>query len=87
MEPDSMVLPPASTAQPLPPQSSLNKSGRASPRLSGTEYTVPRPYSTSRAPNYVRNATSPDNPTVVSDDNSSAAGSKGLIGPVGYDSE
>jgi hypothetical protein len=90
VEPDSMTLPPPHEAAPLPPQAS-RKSGTpdkpAAARTAGTEYTVPRPYSPSRAPVFVRNAASPDNPTVVTDDAASAPAAGGLIGPVGYDAE
>jgi pilus assembly protein CpaC len=90
VEPDSMILPPQGGAEPLPPQSSRgNKAtGKDSvARAGSTEFTVPRPYSPSRTPVFVRNASSPDNPTVVSDAATPAAASGGLIGPVGYDAE
>jgi pilus assembly protein CpaC len=90
VEPDSMTLPPATEAMPLPPQSSRGNgpaSNRSASRAGGTEYTVPRPYSPSRAPVFVRNASSPDNPTVVSDEAAVPSSSGGLIGPVGYDAE
>ncbi len=90
VEPDSMALPPASNSEPIPPQSSQTSSpsaGRQASRYAGTEYTVPRPYSPTRAPVFVRNAKSPDNPTVVSDAAPASPASGGLIGPVGYDAE
>jgi len=91
VEPDSMTLPPQHEAEPLPPQSSLKRGTlldkTAVARSGGTEYTVPRPYSTTRAPVFVRNAASPDNPTVVTDDAASPPAAGGLIGPVGYDAE
>lgn len=89
VEPDSMTLPPAG-AEPLPPQSSQTRPSPANRQASlstGTEYTVPRPYSPSRAPVFVRNASSPNNPTVVEDATPPAPAAGGLIGPVGYDAE
>jgi hypothetical protein len=86
-----MTLPPQHEAEPLPPQSSLKRGTlldkTAVARSGGTEYTVPRPYSPTRAPVFVRNAASPDNPTVVTDDAASPPAAGGLIGPVGYDAE
>jgi hypothetical protein len=90
VQPDSMTLPPATEAEPLPPQASQMGTSPASQlaRTSGSrEYTVPRPYSPSRQPVFVRNALSPDNPTVVSDSAAAPAGKGGLIGPIGYDAE
>ena len=90
VEPDTMTLPPATEAEPLPPQASRGGStsaGRQAARPAGTEYTVPRLYSPSRAPIFVRNAASPDNPTVISDTAPAAPTSSGLIGPIGYDTE
>jgi pilus assembly protein CpaC len=90
VQPDTMTLPPATQAEPLPPQA-VHPMGAAAPRQAsrsvGTEYTVPRPYSPTRAPVFVRKATSPDNPTVVSDAPSGAMAKGGLIGPVGYDAQ
>ena len=92
MEPDSMSLPPARQAEPLPPQSSRRFAPAMGMRQPGgaaanPDYTVPRPYSPSRQPVFVRNAASPDNPTVVSDSAEPSAGQGGLIGPVGYDAQ
>jgi hypothetical protein len=35
----------------------------------------------------VRNATNPDNPTVINDTTSATPAAGGLIGPIGYDVE
>ena len=65
-----MTLPP-SNAEPLPPQAlhrtTPQAAGRGTAQSVGPETTQPRPYSPSRAPIFVRNATSPNNPTVVTD--------------------
>ena len=91
VEPDTMTLPPANEAEPLPPQASRattpSTASRGQARSAGTEYTVPRPYRPARAPVFVRNAASPNNPTVVSDAAPAAPAAGGLIGPIGYDSE
>jgi pilus assembly protein CpaC len=90
VEPEGMTLPPAAESEPLPPQASQTSPAAAS-RLANTggspQYTVPRPYSQSRQPVFVRNAVNPDNPTAPSAPATEAAGSGGLIGPVGYDAE
>ena len=77
---------------PLPPQSSRRFAPAMGMRQPGgapanPDYTVPRPYSPSRQPVFVRNAASPDNPTVVSDSAEPSAGQGGLIGTVGYDAQ
>ena len=56
-------------------------------RFAGVEYTAPRPYSPTRAPVFVRNATSPNNPTTSSDPIPPQPSAGGLIGPIGYDAE
>jgi hypothetical protein len=97
MEPNSVIIPPTS-AEPLPEQSSsmgtlpsnklvASQYTSTSEYSSSPEYTVPRPYSPSRQPVFVRNATSPNNPNseTASSETSSAPG--GLIGPIGYDAE
>jgi hypothetical protein len=86
MEPDEMSLPAPAESQPLPPQASSPAAGSDS-RFAGVEYTAPRPYSPTRAPVFVRNASSPNNPTTASNPGPSASGSGGLIGPIGYDEE
>jgi pilus assembly protein CpaC len=93
VEPESMPLPPETPeAAPLPPQA-LNPfrsapDDRQAARPDGvTDYTVPRPYSPSRQPVFVRNATSPDNPQGVTGTSDSPVGEGGLFGPIGYDAQ
>jgi len=90
VEPNNMMLPPATKAEPLPPQASRQGPTSASQvaRSGGSpEYTVPRPYSPTRQPVFVRNAVSPNNPTAQNDTTIAPADSGGLIGPIGYDAD
>ena len=50
-------------------------------------YTAPRPYSPQRQPVFLRNATRPYNPQPAKPQTTTAPGSNGLIGPIGYDTE
>lgn len=84
--PDSMTLPEPSAGAPIPPQS-FNGSPNSGGRFAGVEYTAPRPYSPTRAPVFVRNASSPNNPTTSSDPTPTAQAAGNLIGPIGYDAE
>ena len=90
VEPDKMTLPPSANSEPLPPQASqsgTSPAGQMAYASGRPEYTVPRPYSPARKPVFVRNAVSPNNPTIESDTASAPAAKGGLIGPIGYDSE
>jgi hypothetical protein len=97
MQPNSVVIPPSS-AEPLPEQSSSMSTSPSSKLVasqaattpdyrSSPEYTVPRPYSPSRQPVFVRNATSPNNPNSETESTESSSAPGGLIGPIGYDAE
>lgn len=63
-----------------PPASGPQYSVAAAP-----QYTPPRPYSPSRQPVYVRNATNPNNQQQPAGSTSVRQRQTGLIGPVGYD--
>ncbi|MGE3639964.1 MAG: pilus assembly protein N-terminal domain-containing protein [Pirellulales bacterium] len=84
--PENMTLPAPAESPPLPPQSSTMSPNSAN-RFAGVEYTSPRPYSPSRAPVFVRNASSPNNSTTSTNATPPDPSSGGLIGPVGYDAE
>jgi pilus assembly protein CpaC len=97
MQPNSVIIPP-SGAEPLPEQSSSMSTSPSSKLVasqhastpeyrSSPEYTVPRPYSPSRQPVFVRNATSPNNPNYETESTESSSAPGGLIGPIGYDAE
>lgn len=83
--PHEMTLPPPSGSRPTPPQAS--KSPDSANRFAGVEYTAPRPYSPTRAPVFVRNASSPDNPANAASVTPPESASGSLIGPIGYDAE
>jgi hypothetical protein len=93
---EPMSLPPSGGSEEIPPQTSTGidpigpigaEDGQASTTRTGPEYTVPRAYSPERQPTFVRNATSPQNPTSNVRVASSAEPKSGLFGPVGYDTE
>lgn len=97
MQPNSVIIPPSS-AEPLPEQSSSMSTAPSSKLVASQyastpeyrtspEYTVPRPYSPSRQPVFVRNATSPNNPNSETESTESSSAPGGLIGPIGYDAE
>jgi hypothetical protein len=85
-------LPPAEAVPPTPPENGSgahmprNNSGGWAGRVGhdGGQYTAPRPYSPTRTPLYLRNATSPhiSNSGHTAD---STASLPAMIGPVGYD--
>jgi hypothetical protein len=97
MQPNSVIIPP-SGAEPLPEQSSSTSMSPSSDPVasqyastpeyrSSPEYTVPRPYSPSRQPVFVRNATRPNNQNSDPETTESSSAPGGLIGPIGYDAE
>jgi pilus assembly protein CpaC len=85
-EPDSMPLPPQTDSEPLPPQASYSP-GKEQQQVAISDHTVPRPYSPTRQPVFVRKSNSPDNPNSASEGSQASAGQGGLIGPIGYDAE
>jgi len=86
MMPENMTLPEPAESKPVPPQAS-HSSPNAQNRFAGVEYTAPRPYSPARAPVFVRNASSPNNPTTSASAVPPEPATGGLIGPIGYDAE
>jgi hypothetical protein len=74
----------ATPAGPLGPGASYTPGG-TSYSTAGAQYTPPRPYSPTRQPVFVRNATKPHNAQHPAARPASAPAPGGLFGPVGYD--
>jgi pilus assembly protein CpaC len=96
--PQSIPTPPQSPrVQPLPaPASGPTTQQPSNPGLMGRhamrpsgipQYTLPRPFSPQRTPNYVRNTSNPNNPNLAEDTAASQPTEGGLIGPVGYEAQ
>jgi pilus assembly protein CpaC len=74
----------ASPTGPLGPGASYTPGG-TSYSTAGAQYTSPRPYSPTRQPVFMRNATKPNNRQHPVARPAAAPGQSGLFGPVGYD--
>jgi pilus assembly protein CpaC len=63
----------------------MGNAGQSTGLVGVPQYTAPRPYSPTRQPVFVRNATKSNNRPQTDNGGSTEPGQSGLIGPVGYD--
>ena len=85
--PDDLPLPTENGPSP-DSGASFGPTGPGFANRGGPQYNSARPYSPSRQPTFLRNATNPNNPTAGEPDSAIAEiPDAGLIGPVGYDAE